>query len=111
MATHDLRIKSDLLAPLAALAFVQHGSRPYYRQLRKSADPILAVGAWCALLDGKLVARAFWDEIIALSRVRRRPRPGLHVLQGFAGAGHRPAGRDPARPLHKWAEFFGYPTA
>ena len=65
---HDLRIKSELLAPLAAMAYVQQGGGSYYGQLRKSSDPVLAVGAWCGLLDGKLVGHAFWDELAALGR-------------------------------------------
>ncbi len=64
----DIRIKSDLLAPLSALNNIQQGPNSYYRHLRLSSDAYTSVGAWCALLDGKLVVRPFWDEIISLSR-------------------------------------------
>jgi hypothetical protein len=70
-----LSIRSDLLAPLAALGTVQQGPAVYYRELRRSTDPYLVVAAWCALLDGKLVGIKDWPELIALcaqGAVRRR---------------------------------------
>jgi hypothetical protein len=67
MATH-LSIKSPLLQPLAALAVVQKGGAAYYRELRTSADPYIAAGAWCATLDAGLMAAAAEPEILPYCR-------------------------------------------
>lgn len=72
-----LHIKSDLLRPLAALEHVGKGALAYYTQLRHSPDPIIAVGAWCALFDGKhiMTIASLWEEALGMCRyaaVRRR---------------------------------------
>jgi hypothetical protein len=59
-------IKSALLKPLSALSVVQKGGAAYYRELKNSPDRFVAAGAWCAMLDGKLMARAFDREVLAL---------------------------------------------
>jgi tetratricopeptide (TPR) repeat protein len=65
---NELRITSEFLKPLASLAFIQQGAPGYYRPLKDNADPYIAVGAWCALLDGKLAARSFWDGLLPYCR-------------------------------------------
>lgn len=70
-----MRVRHEELRMLDVLSHVQQGASAYYRQLRLSSDPILAVGAWCALLDNRLAPRAFWDELVSFCRyaaVRRR---------------------------------------
>src|SRR3954462_10396320 len=59
-----LHIKSAALRPLAALSAVAHGGAAYYRELKNSADPFIAAGAWCAMLDEKLMTRRYWDEVL-----------------------------------------------
>jgi hypothetical protein len=61
-----LVIKSPLLKPLGALASVQKGGAAYYRELRTSPDRYIAVGAWCAMLDGKLMNYSLEEEVIAV---------------------------------------------
>jgi tetratricopeptide (TPR) repeat protein len=63
-----LTISSDLLRPLAALNAVQQGAASYYRELRRSSDPVLQVAAWCALLESKLLGVPDWDEVVAMAR-------------------------------------------
>lgn len=63
-----LVIKSPLLSPLAALNDVQKGGTAYYRALRSSADPYISVGAWCALLDAKLVTLSMERDVFAFCR-------------------------------------------
>jgi hypothetical protein len=60
-----LPIKSDLLRPLSVLNSIQQGARAYYTDLRHSNDPILAVAAWCALIDLKLISYAEWPQMLA----------------------------------------------
>lgn len=70
-----LPLRSEALRPLATLAVVHKGGAAYYTELRRSADPIIAAGAWCTLLDAKLVPQALWDEVIAqctVGAIRRR---------------------------------------
>lgn len=59
-----LHIKSDALRPLTALSAVAQGGAAYYRELKNSADPFIATGAWCAMLDEKLMSRRNWDEVL-----------------------------------------------
>ena len=61
-----LHIKSDALRPLAVLSTVSQGGAAYYRELRGSADAFIAAGAWCAMLDEKLMSRRNWDEVLPL---------------------------------------------
>jgi tetratricopeptide (TPR) repeat protein len=61
-------IHSDLLLPLRALVNVQRGALSYYRELRRIADPYISVGAWCALLDAKLLPKAHWEELLGFCR-------------------------------------------
>ncbi|MEO8756603.1 MAG: sulfotransferase [Devosia sp.] len=63
-----LSIKSDLLRPLASFGVVAQGAAVYYRELRNSKDPIIAAGAWCNLLDGRLVSPAMADELLPFCR-------------------------------------------
>ena len=68
-------IRSEELRPLAALAVIHQGPAAYYLRLRESKDPYLAAGAWCALLDGRQVPLALWDDALSFCRfagVRRR---------------------------------------
>jgi hypothetical protein len=69
------QVRSEAFQPLAALDTIQRGPGPYYRRLRESADPILTVAAWAALLDHRLIAPADWDALLEQCRygaVRQR---------------------------------------
>jgi tetratricopeptide (TPR) repeat protein len=69
------QIRSDEFRPLGALDAIQRGAGPYYRRLRDSADPILGVAAWSALLDHRLIGPADWQLLLAQCRygaVRQR---------------------------------------
>ncbi|HVY52038.1 MAG TPA: sulfotransferase [Devosia sp.] len=63
-----LVVKSPLLSPLAALSEVHKGGNAYYRALRNSTDPYVAVGAWCMLLEAKLVTLNMEREVFAYCR-------------------------------------------
>jgi sulfotransferase family protein len=65
-------IRSELLAPMKALTHWRKGPLPYYLNLRLSEDPVLAIGAWCALFDGKhLKDLSFvWPDALPLCRYR-----------------------------------------
>ena len=61
-------IHSDLLSPLRMLVNVPRGALAYYRELRRVSDPYIAVGAWSALLDAKLLPKPHWDEVLEYCR-------------------------------------------
>jgi len=61
-----LQIKSPLLTTLNALGSVQKGGTAYYRELTRSNDIYVAVGAWCALLDSKLMTRGLESGLLGL---------------------------------------------
>lgn len=67
MAT-PLHIKSDALRPLAVLSTVAQGGAPYYRELIHNTDPFIAAGAWCAMLNERLMSRRNWDEVLPFCR-------------------------------------------
>ena len=62
MAT-QLSITSPLLQPLAALSVVQKGGAAYYRELRTSSDPYVAVGGWSAIFDAGLMTISAEAEV------------------------------------------------
>lgn len=71
----EIQTKAELSQFLSAFSVIQQGGGAYYRALKNSSDPYLAVGAWCALLDGKLLPRAQWDEVLSYCKygaVRRK---------------------------------------
>jgi hypothetical protein len=61
-------IRSEVFRPLSTLSVIQQGPAVYYRELRKSSDPILQTAAWVALLDGKLIGMGEWEALVAASR-------------------------------------------
>ena len=60
-----LVIKSPLLKPLGALASVQKGGAAYYRELKNSPDRYIAAGAWCTMLESKLMTYSLEAEVMA----------------------------------------------
>lgn len=60
-----LVIKSPLLKPLGALALVQKGGAAYYRELKSSPDRYIAAGAWCTMLESKLMTYSLEAEVMA----------------------------------------------
>jgi hypothetical protein len=70
-------VRSELLGPVEALAHLRKGPLPYYLNLIQNDDLVVAVGAWCALLDAKLLKdqSSTWEAALALCHygaVRRR---------------------------------------
>jgi hypothetical protein len=63
-----LRVRSEPLRPLLALGAIQAGPAAYYGDLLRSADPIVAAGALCHLLEAGTVRAPLWDEVIAQCR-------------------------------------------
>lgn len=59
-----LVIKSPLLKPLSALNVVQRGGAAYYRELRNSADEVIAAGAWINILDANLMSLPMEAEVM-----------------------------------------------
>ena len=59
-----LAIKSPLLKPLSALNVVQRGGAAYYRELRNSADEVIAAGAWINILDANLMSLPMEAEVL-----------------------------------------------
>jgi len=57
----------DVLAPLAALNSARKNAAEYYAPLLASADPILQLGAWCALLDRGEVSYAQYPAVLAMA--------------------------------------------
>jgi len=51
---------SDLLWPLAAFGTLHEGPAAYFGELSRSDDPVLAVGAICALVDNRVASVAQW---------------------------------------------------
>ena len=68
MAPSPLVIRSALLKPLSAFSVVQKGGFAYFRDLLAHTDPIIAVGAWCALFDSKLMQRVLARQVIPYCR-------------------------------------------
>lgn len=63
-----LPIHSDVFRPLEHLGLLQKGGRAYYEALRRSNDPIIVVGAWCALLDSGNVRQPQWGDLVEQCR-------------------------------------------
>lgn len=68
---------ANMLDAAQQLLALRRGLDVYYLDLRTSPDPVLAAGAWCALLDGgHLMPRPdLWPELVGTCRhraVRRR---------------------------------------
>lgn len=57
----------DVLAPLALLNSARKNAAEYYAPLLDSDDPILRLGAWCALLDRGEVAYAQYPAVLAIA--------------------------------------------
>jgi hypothetical protein len=57
----------DVLAPLAALNSARKNAAEYYAPLLASPDPILQLGAWCALLDRGEVSYAQYPAVLAMA--------------------------------------------
>ena len=60
-----LVVKSPMLKPLGALASVQKGGAAYYRELKGSPDRYIAAGAWCTMLESKLMTYNLEQEVFA----------------------------------------------
>ena len=57
----------DILAPLALLNSARKNAADYYAPLLDSVDPILKLGAWCALLDRGEVSYAQYPTVLAMA--------------------------------------------
>ncbi|MEP7241574.1 MAG: sulfotransferase [Devosia sp.] len=63
----QIPIQSDVFKILGGLALVKNGLTAYYDHLRTSSDPVVAVGAVCAMLDTGIAHYGMWDQIVSLS--------------------------------------------
>lgn len=61
-------VSSHLLRPLSNLTQLHVPNLGYQRSQRYSADPYIATGAWCALLEAKSPPASYQDELVQASR-------------------------------------------
>src|ERR1700712_437271 len=98
-----LLIKSPLLKSLSPLASIQKGGAAYYLELRNNADPLVAAGAWCTMLDSKLMPRALAPELLGFCRyggVRSRAFAHFQMVHE-----HRNAQAAAATPLQSTGDL------